>query len=537
MTDFILLSSSLGFLHLAHIVITPVNRRMTEYVAVRPFIKLPVLGTELSFMPNGLYAQNRRKCYAGCGRAMQAIRKSGGFCFTNLKINHYQKANHMKCYCVGTLISTAGDSYGWIPVTDQVLLITSFFLTHMAVVVPADGPFLGSGRKKLSDNVALDGTPVSGSAMKNNKDSEVTLEFSWDIVNRKLTDSVTAIENGTKLEKEIMESGETANQPSSLSAIAMGPRFRLMWASFKWLKNEVDNISRSTSTADLKNLQRVFSEILQRSSLYICTDWLKDELLLRNRKSIKEFPPPLFEKLKGDNSVLQNIKKSGKEDLYSELVYILRFGSLSQECCYDNDFFASRAVYVLEDLVITLADGIASVYLELISVDSDMSNGMNKLGLNLCDLSTRALQRLRNEVSLNQWFVQNMEAVASMYEDRFDLRILQSQPIIESSKGDTEKFGWLKNLSLRKSRPMVSPLCAAVITSVCVPVKRTKELRSLVGWRYYFSLYLEMADITMPIVRTLVAKISDAVSFFLVSLIGRSLGLIYTGIRQSLRWK
>ncbi|XP_021987903.1 uncharacterized protein LOC110884493 isoform X5 [Helianthus annuus] len=379
--------------------------------------------------------------------------------------------------------------------------------------------------------------PILCSAMKNNKDGEIALEFSWDTVKRKLTDSITAIENGTKLEKEVIESGQTANQPSSLSAIAVGPRFRLMWASFNWLKNEVDNIFRSTSTADLKNLQTVFSEILQRSSLSICTDWLNEELLLRNKKSIKEFTTPLVEKLKSDNSVLQNIKKSGKEDLYSELIYILRFGSISEGCCYDNEFFASWGVYVLEDLVITLADGIASIYLELISVDSDMSNEVNSLGLNLCDLSTRALQRLRNEVSLNQWFVQNMETVASMYEDRFDLRILQSQPVTESTNGKTEKFGWLKNFSLGKSRPLVSPLCAAVISSVRVPVKRTKELRALVGWRYYFSLYLEMADITMPFVRTLVTKISDAVSFFLVCLIGRSLGLIYTGIRQSLRWK
>ncbi|KAM0026727.1 hypothetical protein Hdeb2414_s0020g00561481 [Helianthus debilis subsp. tardiflorus] len=510
---------------------------MTEYVAVRPFIKLPTLGTELSFVPNGLYAQNRRKCYAGCRTAMQAIHKSGSFCFTNFKINHYQKANHVTRYCLGTLMSTAGDSFGWIRVTDQALLMTSIFLAYMAVAVPADGPFLGSGKKKLSDDVAPDGTSYSGSAMRNNKDGEIALEFSWDTVKRKLTDSITAIENGTKLEKEVMESGQTANQPSSLSAIAVGPRFRLMWASFNWLKNEVDNIFRSTSTADLKNLQTVFSEILQRSSLSICTDWLNEELLLRNKKSIKEFTTPLVEKLKGDNSVLQNIKKSGKEDLYSELIYILRFGSISEGCCYDNEFFASWGVYVLEDLVITLADGIASIYLELISVDSDMSNEVNSLGLNLCDLSTRALQRLRNEVSLNQWFVQNMETVASMYEDRFDLRILQSQPVTESTNGKTEKFGWLKNFSLGKSRPLVSPLCAAVISSVRVPVKRTKELRALVGWRYYFSLFLEMADITMPFVRTLVTKISDAVSFFLVCLIGRSLGLIYTGIRQSLRWK
>lgn len=82
------------------------------------------------------------------------------------------------------------------------------------------------------------------SDVKNDKDSEVTLEFSWDTVKRKLTDSITAIENGTKLENEITESGQTANQTSSLSAIAEGPRFRLMWSSFQWLKNEVGALSK-----------------------------------------------------------------------------------------------------------------------------------------------------------------------------------------------------------------------------------------------------------------------------------------------------
>lgn len=513
---------------------------MTEYVAVLPFMKYPVNGnsvTELSFMSNGLCAQTRsRKFYAGCVRSTQNVYKAGGFCFTNLKVNHYQKVKGMKCYCLGTLMSTNSDPSEWIPVIDQVLLMSSIFLTHMAGVIPADGPFSTSKKNKLSDSMSPNGTLISGSDVKNDKGKEFTLEFSWETVKEKLTDSITAIDNGTKLENEI-KSGQTANQPSSLSAIAEGPRFRLMLASFHWLKNEVDNISKSTSLSDLKILQKVFSEILQRSSLSICTDWLKDELLLRDRRSIKEFPPRLFEKLKGDDSVLQTVKKSGKEDLYTELLYILRFNSLSQDSRYDNNFFASWGVSVLEDLVITLSDGIASIYLELISVDSDMSNDINDLGLNLCALSTRALQRLRNEVSLNQWFVQNMETVVSMYEDRFDLRVLQSQRVPESSKANSVKFDLLKKLGLKKSTPLTSPLCGAVISCVRVPVKRTKELRGLVGWRYYFSLYLELTDIAMPFVRTLAAKISDAVSFFLVCLIGRSLGLIYTGIRQSLRWK
>lgn len=55
---------------------------------------------------------------------------------------------------------------------------------------------------------------------------------------------------------------------------------------------------------------------------------------------------------------------------------------------------------ILEDLVIMLADVITNIYLELISVDSSMSSEMNGFGSNLCSLSTRALQRLRNEVIL-----------------------------------------------------------------------------------------------------------------------------------------
>lgn len=48
--------------------------------------------------------------------------------------------------------------------------------------------------------------------------------------------------------------------------------------------------------------------------------------------------------------------------------------------------------------MIMLADAIASIYLELISVDSNMSTEITAMGLTLCSLSTRELQKLRNEV-------------------------------------------------------------------------------------------------------------------------------------------
>ena len=83
--------------------------------------------------------------------------------------------------------------------------------------------------------------------------------------------------------------------------------------------------------------------------------------------------------------------------IFPHLLY-LHLCFTREGCCYDNSIFLLHGVSILEDLVITLADGIASIFLELISVDGNLSNEMNSLGLALCTLSTRALQRLRNEV-------------------------------------------------------------------------------------------------------------------------------------------
>ncbi|KAL7084415.1 hypothetical protein ACP275_14G222100 [Erythranthe tilingii] len=265
--------------------------------------------------------------------------------------------------------------------------------------------------------------------------------------------------------------------------------------------------------------------------------WLEEELRLISSKPDKELLSLAENKLNGYGSIIQSIRKLGKEDLYAELVYALKFGSSRKGGYYNSSLFIQHGVDILEDLLITLADGIASMYLELISVDSSLSNEMNNLGLSLCTLSTRALQRLRNEVALHQWMHQNMEAVVSMFEDQFDLCTLQSQLVEESSSSEAENFGWWKKLSINRSGPVSSSLHFVAINQISVPVKRTMELRALTGWKYYFSLFLELADITMPFVRTVVTKASDAISFFLVCLIGRSVGLIYSGIRNSLRRK
>lgn len=281
----------------------------------------------------------------------------------------------------------------------------------------------------------------------------------------------------------------------------------------------------------------IYNDVIKNLCQPLCVTWLEEELLLKNDQTNKECLAIVIDKLDGHGNVLMNIKKSGKEDLYAELIYVLRFGFIRKDGLYDNSLFMEYGVSILEDLVIMLADGIASMYLGLISVDSSMSNEMNNLDLSLCTMSTRALQKLRNEVALNQWLHQNMEAVVSMYEDRFDLCTIQCQLVEVSSKNKDQTINWWKKLSVISSRPVSRQLNVVVIDQISVPVKRIKELRALTGWRYYYSLFLELADIAMPLLRAVTAKVRDAISFFLVSLIGRSLGLIYTGIRQSLRWK
>jgi hypothetical protein len=61
-----------------------------------------------------------------------------------------------------------------------------------------------------------------------------------------------------------------------------------------------------------------------------------------------------------------------------------------------------------------------------------------------------------------------------------------------------------------------------------------QELGSLTGLRYYYSTALEACDFLAPLLERLFSKIGDAVSWLLVRLIGRSLGLIYRGVKESL---
>ncbi|RYR39883.1 hypothetical protein Ahy_A09g045522 isoform D [Arachis hypogaea] len=433
---------------------------------------------------------------------------------THCKISSRLQVTSFKCIGLGALVDLDGVAVSnLVPVVDQVLLLASIFLTYTAGIVNFGKPST-SYEKVTSDKKVLSGSSDNyGSVVKENYKLES--KYTFNAVRGKLLNSLNALEQKTYSGDIILHS---TKQSLSLKAISGAPKLRLLWGAFQKVEEEVKNISSTRSVAMEDNF---FSEFIQRSCHSICDSWLEDEYSLLKGNFDKELSSVIHEKVKQDNSIVQSITRSGKIDLYLELLQYLSFGSLREDCCYDSCIFGLHGISILEDLVIAIADGVASVYLEFISVDSDVSSKTNSLDMSLCALSTRELQKLRNEVALNQWLYHNMDTVVSMYEDRFDLCTLGSQRIDLPNISQTETQSWWRRLSQLNSKTVSPELQCLVINHFSMPVKRTKELRALAGWRYYFSLFLELSDISMPLIRAVIDKMSSAISFFLVTLIGR----------------
>ncbi|KAF6145319.1 hypothetical protein GIB67_002343 [Kingdonia uniflora] len=245
--------------------------------------------------------------------------------------------------------------------------------------------------------------------------SEFNPVYVWDEGRRKLMIALNTIIQDDNLNSKVDQREKSSEKlPFSLYAIAEIPRLRLLQATLQQLEKEVSNISESYETVNKDNQSGLVVEIIKKCGKSVCLAWLEEELYLESRKHDKAFLSTTFRKLKDEDTILQNIKKSSKDDIYEDLLFYLRFGSIREGSCYDLKFLVQHGVDILEDLVITLSDGITGLYLELISVDNDMSSEISRLGLDLCSLSTRALQRLRNEVALDRWLHQNIESIVSM---------------------------------------------------------------------------------------------------------------------------
>ncbi|XP_010482149.1 PREDICTED: uncharacterized protein LOC104760863 isoform X1 [Camelina sativa] len=513
---------------------------MVGHVVVSPSLCVQLRMQNVHFSQSNYFSTNprvkipqSRKTFGVCKITSWEADKHNVPTSLNLGSYYSRGESSCKCTCLASLADFDGVAgSGWVPIGDQVLLTASIFLTYMAGVIPVKKNSSYSSR----ENTVEEESPRVGTSESSGSetDFEGDLKSVWDVVKVKLLDSLDAIKHESTLgSRDLKATSPQGKPPLSLYAISEGPQLYLLWSCFQKLEEETNKIS---DTINSDEWMVSFTQIVWQTYQVACTAWLKKELSVEDSDSDNAL---LIRMLNDNDAIFDKIRKSGKEDLFAEFLYFQRFGSPVKAFCYDFSFFRTHGVAILEDLMITLADGVASIYLELISVDSKFSNELNSGGLGICSLSSRSLQKLRNEVALYQWLHQNMEAVVSMYEDRFDLYVLKTL-VINNRDGsdDTESRSWWRKFTLGNTKAASSsPLRYSIITDFSLPVKRTKELKALSGWRYYFSLFLELSDIGMPIIRVVLDKVSSIISFFLVTLIGRSVGLIFTGIRQSLRWK
>ena len=61
-----------------------------------------------------------------------------------------------------------------------------------------------------------------------------------------------------------------------------------------------------------------------------------------------------------------------------------------------------------------------------------------------------------------------------------------------------------------------------------------QELKSLKGWRRMVSLGLDLLDVAAPLLKAAFLRASACASWLLSTLIGRGLGLVFRGVRQSI---
>ncbi|KAG0447056.1 hypothetical protein HPP92_028503 [Vanilla planifolia] len=446
---------------------------------------------------------------------------------------HSLSDGFFKCYCWGTVVDPENAaSLKFVCTVDQLLLIVSAIFTYIAGAVPQTKGRCGFRSEPISKSFDSSSSSPYGRSKTSENIPYLSANAIWDEVNRKLLDSLYT--TGIDTDDQNVDFIESKAYALSIFALSKGSTWRLLRTTLWNLQKEVNEIISSHEVFSQGTWMAVVSQVLQRVVSPTCIKWLEEEFFLDDTScNMNVFQ--LSKKLMGNDVILNNVKRLGKSELYADLLFFLRFDAVRSECCYDSRFIAKHGVEILEDLVISLADAIACIYLELISVDSDISSEMNTLGLKICPLSTRSLQRLRNEVLLKQWLQQNFESVISLYEDRFELLVLSREKLDDMAKSQSKSSIWQKLIFRRQWTASRSNYVR--IKPISLTVKRTKELQALTGWRYYFSLLLEFFDVAMPLLITFFNQARNAVSFFLMCMIGRSLGLIFSGIRQSLGWK
>ncbi|KAK3264262.1 hypothetical protein CYMTET_26989 [Cymbomonas tetramitiformis] len=313
-------------------------------------------------------------------------------------------------------------------------------------------------------------------------------------------------------------------------------------ASAQLLKQSQEALREElTIRKQLKDLdEEEMTAVLQRTVSRVVTSWLGVELQRGNQEpptagnkeagatgvlnldDLDEQTRPHFarflEELSASATKAISSLEPGRSRLYANAFRCLRLAP-DEECCKaDTDAPQQRGglqlssleaavlVATLQDASVCIGEAVATSYLQLFTArgwrDRPSCIRLTREALPPWLHSTRAVDWFWNSVAMSRTADRNFTAVIAIYEDRHQL------------------WGFTR---------------AGQFTRRQLPASRHEELQQLHGWPRKFSIILEAADVLIPAVTMLGKMLGNAVSWFLVRFIGRSLGLIYRGVQQSLK--
>ena len=186
---------------------------------------------------------------------------------------------------------------------------------------------------------------------------------------------------------------------------------------------------------------------------------------------------------------------------------------------------AAACAAALQDCVVAIAEGAAEAYVievcrggvgiaSAMAVDGEEDgvgkrvregpsalHGPEPTFLNPIVDSTRKLERFRNQVAVHRMIHRYVHSVQHMYEDRYGV-------------WSFTRDGGLVEGSLR--------------------MPRQRQLGRLRGLRRLVGLTIEAADVAIPLMKRVLSFVNEGISSLLVLVIGRGIGLVVRGVRESI---
>ncbi|KAG1361509.1 hypothetical protein COCNU_09G009720 [Cocos nucifera] len=273
------------------------------------------------FMPKKAYARIPQRTYLFMKSNLVSRFKSpkvlvnGAPLRIALEGSQRMKESFFKSCCFGSLTDPEGAlPSNWMSVVDQMLLMISIVFAHLAGAIPRRRAYIGMKNNTTSQH------HDAASSTNYGRSTESNMNGPWIEVKDKLMDALTAIENDGRLENRAAEhENESKMHSLNIFAVNEGPRLRLLWVS---------HISQTQESVSRDIWLLVALEVIKEATQPVYIKWLEEELTLEIGQPEMKLTDRMLGKLNRDDRILQNISRSGKAELYADLLFFLRFGSL-----------------------------------------------------------------------------------------------------------------------------------------------------------------------------------------------------------------